>query len=233
MQNAKKNSILVFLLFLVGCSSQSFVLDPKIYYVRDLKIKALGIWHEGVGSIGYRKEYEFKIKSPGRMSTLLIKTCHRSIKIEDAGKREKITFKLQEGVEGVYGCNAIRFSSFDDKKNKHAEGMLLIRTDDFQMPFELQCNGKTKRERATNICQAEKGKWQRIRFKEKVLMVSEKNSESMTSVPEACDIEQKEAKEEFLFQIPPRECHFIFVNPKTLQESYLFTIGPEEMIIRN
>lgn len=220
---------LLFFLYLVlvsGCTVTKQELDPKIYYIHDLQIKANGKWFKGMGVIKKSNLYKFKINSPGQMTTLLIQTCHRQIKIHDAGKKEKINF-YPNPEENNQSCGLIRFSAFDKKRGKHAQAIIWVDMEKHKLKSKVYCNGSEVNYLGVSTCHALEGLYQRVTFEEEVTLYEEDKNR--------CKITNKNLKrknKEFRFVIKPRECKYIFKS-KSGQTHFMYTSGYEQNIIRN
>jgi len=214
---------LYLLLVLSGCSTGGQILDPEVYYVHDLDVKINGYWHKGMGVASSRSKYNIKIKSPGRMTTLLINTCHRQMKIHDAGKKEKIEF-ISSKEEIKQGCSFIRFSTFDKKRERHAQAIIWIDQGVHKQKAKMFCNGKIRNHHGVSVCHALKGLYQRIEF-DRVVRLKQSKKES-------CKIDTAEQGKVFRFKIAGRECDYRFTNSDG-ENHYMYTSGYEQTIIRN
>lgn len=222
-------SLLSFLfLVLISCVTTEHTLDPKIYYIHDLDVRINGDWHSGMGVTQYSDEYKIKIKSPGDMTTLLIQTCHRQMKVHDAGKREFVKINPAPD-EKSQNCGLMRFSTFDKKRGKHAQAIIWVDHGVYKLPAEMHCNGKSYKYKGVSVCHALNGLYQRIVFGEDVKLIEQDK--------ERCKISSyknklSEKRKEFRFIMPNRECQFRFINAKG-ENHFLYTSGYEQNIIRN
>ena len=216
-----KISVVVFFI-LSSCSSIQQDLDPKIFYQRDLVIKVSDDTITGMGVIPFKKNYVLKIKSPGDMSLLILETCHRSIEIEGAGKREKYEYVPAKGIEDQPNCATIKFSSFERGiKGRHAEGVLVMENPSFTLPATVKCNGESKRYGGTSVCHSKEYLYHEISFDEPVNIFETK-----------CSLESPNGVTNIRFAMHSRDCRFIF-KAADGRKHIMYTSGYEQILIRN
>lgn len=213
--------LLFIFLVLSSCSSIHQELDPAVFYQRDLSIRVNGNWTKRMSVIPFEKSYKFKIVSPGKMDLLVIETCHRSIDIEDVGRREGYRYTPIEGIEDQASCSIIKFSSFEKGKHgRHAEGVLIVNNPLFNLVAKIKCNGKEDWYTGTSICHAKEGLYQIIEFTEEVSLFETK-----------CKLGDSGYKRKFRFKMPNRDCRFIF-KASSGKRHILYTSGYEQILMR-
>lgn len=211
------------LLFIIsGCASTGQELDPKVYYVRDLSMKVDKEISHGLGVIPKKDFYKIKLRSPGQMSLFVFETCHRERQFLDEGKRLTLRYTPVAGIEDQPNCMILKFSSFDRKKGKHAEGILLVEQERFKLSAQVKCNGTTKDFGGTSVCHSKEGLSQEIVFSREVTLKETKCKLGTTH----------KTATSFKFKMPNRECIFTFRDAN--QNIHLmFTSGYEQILIRN
>lgn len=214
---------LMLCFLLLGCVTQpTQELDPKIYYKRELDMRVNGSIAKGTFVAKKNNAYRIKINFPGKGDLVTLKTCHRETESEDLGRRETITFTPNEGMEDTGLC-FLEIAAFEYKKGRHAWGLIDFHSEKFQLPAKIKCNGKTYISEGTTICQSKEGLFQKIEFGEPILF-SEKSKCKPLPFDEGMRVSE--------FNMPNRECTFIFKGQESGKLHKLTTIGYEQIIIR-
>lgn len=198
-------------------------LDPKIFYVRDLKVQVDGQEFDGVGVIPAKGLYRFKLRSSGKMDLLVIETCHREISIEKAGFSEGYIYRPVPGMEDKPNCAIIKFSSFEKgSKGRHAEAMLIMENPAFKLEARLRCNGKYKKFNGTSLCHSKEYLYHEIEFDELVDIYETR-----------CSLESPNGVRKIKFAMYKRDCRFTFKGRTSGKLHILYTSGYEQILLRN
>lgn len=213
------------LLFLSGCSSITPVLDPRVYYRRDMRLEVNGSKSTGALVVSHSDDYNIEIEAKGNLDLFTFTTCHREETRENAGKggifgnkkRVKINYQPVKGIETEY-C-PIFLGGYEVKRGRHSWGFLDFEDPDTTLKGVLKCNGKVS-EGTVTVCQAREGLIQELGFAEEV-----------TVRPKAgCEIGKTSGKV-FRYKMNPRECVYAFKSG--YDEVHRHTsIGYEEILIR-
>lgn len=222
LSGSRRLRYLLFCLFwaLVSCVTVDQELDPKVYYTRDLLMRTSDGVYKGVGVIPFKNSYKFIVKSPGKMDLLVIETCHREVTIEKAGFREWFQFNRNIQEESRPDCAFIRFASFEHKRGRHGDGLLVAAHPDYELMAILNCNGKLSKYVGTSVCQAREGLYQSISFTENVRLFQSK-----------CKLDLPERASTFRFRMPKRSCRFAFLGDSG-KRHILYSEGYEQILIR-
>jgi len=195
-------------------------LNPAVYYKKDMRIEIDG--HKGYGTLVVQPlpEHRIKVKFGGKGDMVTLKTCHREEEMLDLGRRESFNFIPDEIMEQSGYCY-LEIEAFD-KEGRHSWGLVDFNNEKFQLPAHIRCNGSSYNSRGVTVCQSKEGLLQRIEFTEEVVMSSLAK----------CGTLPTEDGKVFVFNMPNRECTFIFKGTSGKMHK-LLTIGYEEIIIRD
>lgn len=159
-----------------GCSSPSpQILDPDLFYKRDVAVEVNGVEFRGVTVLPRAPSYDLLVKPKGEMSLLLVTTCHREESFNPGShgflstdNTFRYLYTPQKGLEDVDSC-PLRIDAFDKKLGQHSWFFA-----DFEGPEKLEaevvCNGVKKTYRGVSVCQSKAGLIQTIQLKEPVIL---------------------------------------------------------------
>lgn len=220
-----KNLLCALLMVIVsGCASVSNQMDVTRYYKMDMKINNRGIRFTGVGVLPRKDLYTIDLYSPGRLSAVMIKTCSRSVILENVGEwynKKKTSYTYRPNlIEKKNGCD-LEIWGLDAKKGRHSLSYIVFDAEDEGGASRLVCGDRTGDYHGASACQGQIGYRQRIEF-----------SEIMTTAPLArCDIGQVVGKV-FEFAIMPGVCNYLFMS-KSGKIHRLVTYGFEKIMVRD
>lgn len=238
------NFYLLIALFLAGCSTTqdggSIKLpshqdpDPKVYYKRDMKIKYDKKEYIGTVVLPKGDSYDLNFKSKGKLDLFTFTTCHREITNEHAGTTGFFESKKQIGLKYTpspkhekKGACPIQVAGYD-LKGKHSFAYLDIDTDGYTLSATIHCNGQQYRSNGVTICQSKFGLEQSITFDVEVDFMPSANPYKNCKNLIYKTVNYKE----FIYEIPARECGFVFIEKTSTKKHKLNTIGYEKILIR-
>jgi len=162
------------LLFLTSCSSVPQVLDQSAFYKRDLAFTVNGVSFDGIGTVTVQPSYDIQFTSKEQIALLLIRSCHREFAFEKVGCTGlfgkscfKYTYIPVRDIETQRVC-PLRFEAYRSDNGKHGWAMLDFEDPNYQVPFELSCNGSVTNETGVQSCQGRVGSIQKIKFNEPI-----------------------------------------------------------------
>jgi len=252
--------ILLVLLLLSSCvSPQLQKLNPAVYYRNDIcfeyetdekiKIEDTDDWGSGsfgsysyenkklkfcgVGVLPYRNSYKLKITGYGKLHYFTLTTCHEEDTSEnpDRGIFKKdgvVNIKYRPTMEQELDCPL--FVSAYNKDQKHAWGVLAFENPIYDLQGVIKCNGYVKNSNGVGICQSRSGLIQEISFNEEVKPFDPVSGATDRKLP--CPVLKTDDYKKFRFKLPPRECIYGFIGKESKQIFQFFTVGYEQIIIR-
>jgi hypothetical protein len=138
-----------------------------------MEIKIGDNTYEGVAVLENNKKFKIKAKFKDDGDLVRIKTCHRSIDIEQAWKEKKFFKRLgKKSAEIVIDLNSpietkeycpIEIIAFSHS-GKHSWFFADKKTEGEQLSAILRCNGKTVTRKGVSVCQVFNGLSQEIQF---------------------------------------------------------------------
>lgn len=217
-------------LLLATCSSTPQILDPEIFYKRDIRIEVNEKEYEGVTTVPNAPDYKLKLKPRGDMDLIIIRTCAR----EDSAEEQSSGFFIFKGDEFEYhyipnpgledvGVCPLRVDVYDSGEGKHSWALLDFEHPDYEVPFEVDCNGRRRLFSGVGVCQARNGLIQRFHFKEPIRFA--------TPLPSGCPMPEKKSNYVYDFKIALEECLYHF-DTKGGRLGRLTTIGYEGILVR-
>lgn len=228
----------LFLLFLAGCSGIPQKLDPDRFYRRDLPIciKDVGCY-EGVAVVPQRDHYEFEVapKGDAAVDMLVLDSCHREFTREGSEKsaldfffkifgkkREgyKIQYTVAPGLEDDGDCS-VRINTFERDKGRHAWSVIRFQHPKYKLPATVFCNGEVRNETGVSVCQSKVGLTQQIKFKEAVMIETDKG----------CELPKRKETGLYEWQISHGECGYTIRN-QAGDIHDLLTIGYTGLLVR-
>ena len=214
---------IILLFLLTSCVTTQQKLDPLVFYSRDMGLNVNGYKSSGTIVVPKNNKYKIKLNPPGyaKMDFIILKTCHKEISVEKAGRKETIWHEPNVGIEDTGLCMA-EISALEHKLGRHSFANIDFESDLFQLPSLVKCNGNTYNSRGTTICQSKEGLVQVIEFPEEVIPATTGKCGVLPSVD----------NKTFKYKTPNRICSFIFKGKVSGKFAKLTTIGYERLAIR-
>lgn len=211
---------------LSSCSSlPPQVLDPNVFYKRDIVVTVNDVDYQGVSVLPAADAYEMTVRPTGKMDLLLITTCHRegSFSPKSVGFFKKTNsfeyyYEPEPDIEGSGAC-PLRVDAFDRERGQHSWFFA-----DFEgtetLPAIVSCNGTTEEFNGVSVCQSKAGLIQRIEFAQPVIV----NPDS------ACPLPRMD-RNAFDYEISKGECVYAFMS-KDGEFHRHTSIGYEGVLVR-
>lgn len=198
----------------ISCSSIPQQLEQNTFYKRDLKFTVNGQAIDGSGVVDENSQYEIQLASKDTVAMLLIRSCHREQTFEKVGCQSSGLFGLGSKTCFKYSYSPVsdietnrvcplRLEAYDSEDGKHGWGLLDFRSDKFQVPFRLSCNGVVSDERGVATCQGRVEAVQRISFSEPIRFAESPNCEKPQKVDDSYEI--KVSKGECLYMFDTKD----------------------------
>jgi len=182
--------------------------------------------YEGIAVIEDATKLEIKAKFKDNGDLVRIKTCHRSIDIEQAWKKRpfgwvdkdkaKLKLNLNSPIESNGNC-PIEIIAFSHS-GKHSWFFMTKKTDKENLPAIYKCDGETKPYNGAGICQSFYGLEQQIEFQEPV------------NVRSNCEIERID-ESAFRYKTTKGHCIYSFLS-ETGKIHRLVTFGYEAIKLK-
>ncbi len=253
---------LIIVAMMSGCTTTTQKLNPAVYYKQDMcvtyetgevkteKIKNFfkrfkkGKYRKtqqvketvsfcGVGVLPNMAEYNIKINSFGALNFFALTTCHEETTTEnpDGGffkKKGELYFNYTPTMERGKACPL--YISAYNKKQRHGWGFLAFEHPRYKLSSVVYCNGYVNQYNGVSVCQSREGLIQKIHFPEPVKLV--KPVTGAADRKGECPVLGKKGDTEITFQIPARECIYGFIGQESKKIHMLYTIGYEDIIVR-
>lgn len=188
----------------------------------------------GVGVLPEDISYDLEITHSSKLNFFAMNTCHREITTEnpDRGLRKKngvINLDYKPTLEKGKACPL--YLAAYNRQGRHGWGTFAFEDSKYQLPANVECNGDEIYFNGVSICQSRYGTLQKITFPEEVIAAKPVNgpAQRKKDCPELNTVDNKT----FEFILPPRECFYGFIGKESLKSHKLYTIGYEEVIIRD
>ena len=201
-------------------------------YRRTKQVKETATF-EGVGVLPYMDEYRMTIQNIGKLNYFALTSCHEETTSEnpDAGWRKKngrASFRYVPTIEKGKACPL--YVSAYNRKQRHGWGVVAFEHERYKLGVTLFCNGYEKPFDGVSICQSREGLIQKIVFKEEVRPLKPVGGAADRKKP--CPIIAPTDAKEYTFKIPPRDCIYGFIGKSSKKVHKMYTIGYEDIIIR-
>lgn len=216
------------LYLLAGCSSTSQVLEPGLFYKRDLSIEVNGQSHEGVVVVPRASQYEIVISPRGDADLLRIQSCHREESFEkiSGGWFKKNQFKYsyspRPGLEDEGVC-PLRIDVYEAKPGRHSWALIEMEHPDYTVSARLHCNGSTSVFNGVGVCQGKSDTIQKLEFMQEVRFAP--------PMPSSCSEPKKVDGLSWEFQMSYGECLFHF-QTRDGRVGRLTTVGYTGLLVR-
>lgn len=152
-------------------------LSPDIFYKRDIELEINGQTYVGVTVVPHALSYSVNFIPPGNIDLMLIRSCHREYSVEKAdtgwslfgSKKQKFNYKYVpiSGLEDKRVC-PLRVDIYESEKGRQSWALLDFESPDYQIQYEVTCNGDVKRINGVGVCQAKEQTIQRLKFREPI-----------------------------------------------------------------
>ena len=191
----------------------------------------------GVGVLPNEASYKLKVVSHGKLNFFSLMTCHEEDTSEnpDRGifkRNGEVKINYKPTLERGMACPL--YVSAYNKKQRHAWGILAFEHPRYQLQALLQCNGFAYMANGVSICQSREGLIQEITFSEPVKRVRpvEGAGDRKKPCPELT-LKNGSTDTTFLFEIPGRECIYGFIGLDSGKIHQMYTVGYEDIIVRD
>lgn len=160
---------------IVGCAlfDTKQVINPEVYYKRDIALKVNGVPYRGVGVVPWASSYEIVITTPGKIDFLSITSCARNHDYSDIAadtgggglfgwfKKKKdneflYTFTPHAVLEGNGDCPLI-IEAFEKVNGRHSWAFLAFEYPFYQLEASVACNAENLGSRPVQACQSKAG----------------------------------------------------------------------------
>lgn len=210
------------LLCFAACTTPTQVVNPNIFYRRDIQLDVNGVTGSGVLVAIPASKYTIKGVSYGVMDLVTLTTCHREVVLEDQGDHFEYAFTPMPGIEDVGACG-MQLGGYDKKHGRHTWGKIEFKGPDATLEATLTCNGSKSIVSGTSICQGLHGTEQWIEFN-----VPVKNAPDLAI---GCGMAASTDGKKFVFQLNIGECIFAFVS-EDKKVHRLTTLGYESILLK-
>lgn len=235
-------TVILPVLFFLGCSlpKTQGIDTAEAFYRHGIKFKAWcdgsridprdrQSYHVGVATFPACKNYEFKLYANGEMDLAYMTNCNQSIPVEDAGSSHTFEYRPSENTEL---CD-VKFQTFEKILNRHEFGFVSFEHKFWELPFQMECNGKTYKANGVDVCQAQVGLIQFIKFDQPVDYASQRicdeYDKKCKALPKKCAVFKTTDRQTFEMTQAYGRCRIVFINEsgETLRGK-LTTIGWEK-----
>lgn len=236
--NIIKYYYVIFLVFLIGCSTgqfdTSYINIEQKTFKHDLLIEINGEKFIGTGVVKKSNQYDITIFPSDKIERIIYSTCHEEQVIDkpetNGWFKKSISFSIKNvpNVSDVVSCS-LEVIVLDEQSRRNAFATIEFQDQrtEVQLPALVKCNGIIKRyDTGVSICQSAYGLIQQIDFTEPVIHDGSK--------PE-CEVIKESGvdKKSFTFVMPKGNCTFYFgaqrkINGKRVLHR-LQTIGYSEV----
>lgn len=188
----------------------------------------------GVGVLPYIDQYKLTIEAHGKLNFFAVTTCHEESTSEnpDGGffsrKKGITTINYVPTIERGRACPL--YISTYSKRQKHGHAIMAFEDPRFQLKSKLYCNGFIKSYNGVSICAVREGLIQKIVFDEPVKLVKPAIGAAEKLKP--CPSMGEDYQTEYEFKMPKRECIYQFIGKNSRKIHQFFSIGYEDLIIR-
>ncbi|MCK5609730.1 hypothetical protein KAR91_48095, partial [Candidatus Pacearchaeota archaeon] len=146
------NMILALLstLLIVGCSAlPKQILDPEIYYKRDMILTVDGFQGEGTLVVPDRKKHSFHVQARGHLDMFSLQTCHRewtkerawNVKVKSGLfgwgreiKKDQIKFSLMRNTLERKDYCLIELGGYEKKQGRHSWAIIDVQSSEYELP---------------------------------------------------------------------------------------------------
>lgn len=207
---------LIFLL-LASCSTVSQIpVTGNHFYKRELKVTVNGKSCVGVCVVPKASSYKIKVEAD-RIDYLSFESCHRKISVEDQSDMWEYSYTPQD-LEN--NCS-VEIVSLDKKNAKNGFALIDFESDDFRMPANVSCDGKTNLViGGTSICQSKAGLLQSIEFTDNVKVYP----------TDQCPLKGESDGKKFVFHLVKGPCIYVFGSKNGFHK--LTTLGTEDKVLQ-
>lgn len=195
--------------------------DAKKFYKLDIKIETKEVKASGMIVLPLKKSYTIKLRTPGKMDVLYLKTCGRDFQWERVrsglNKKKAVIHYTPNEIEREGAC-PIKIESYD-KKGRHAVGFIDFQSAETTLPGTVVCEPKAIKFSGVSKCQGAVGSIKRIKFDVDVI----------TRYDELCFMNSPKLGKVFEFNMSRGYCTFTFVEVQPPHRRHrLETYGYEE-----
>lgn len=207
------------LLLFGGCSSVTPELDPKVYYMRDVKLKVGERKSLGVITAAHAYRHKIEYEFPGEGDLVTFTTCHQE-RVKEKIDRKGHFWYVPRKIEDL-GC-PVNISAFEYEKGRHSWGFVAFEHPSLKLKANIRCNGQNAHATGVYACQSREGLKQFIGFLEPVTQAPNDDCPTLPG-----------GESQFEYNTPNRECIYVFKGKESGELFTLYTIGYEEILVRD
>lgn len=209
-------------LVFLGCATPGQMLNPSLFYKRDMVVSMDGITGDGVLVVPSLKRHAFTVTAKADMALYTFTSCHREVALENMPKEVKGFFTPAEGLEDTGSC-PVEIGGYDKKGGRHSWAFIDFKTDESTLPATLRCNGELLKTEGVSVCQSRAGLLQRIEFD---VEVDSGNS--------SCGKLGSASGKSFEFPLVKGQCVYAFRERSGERRFHrLVTLGYESILLRD
>lgn len=209
------------LVLTLGCASPGQVLNPSLFYKRDMKINMDGTTGDGVLVVPSLKRHNFVAYAKSEMSLYTFTTCHREVALENMPKEVGGYFVPAVGLEDTGSC-PVEIGGYDKKGGRHSWAFIDFQTPESTLPARLKCNGESVETTGVSVCQSRAGLIQRIEFAKEVVTATS-----------ACGKLTSVDGKVFEFPLVKGQCVYAFKEKESGKFHRLTALGYESILLRD
>lgn len=187
----------------------------------------------GTGVLPKDDSYDLTINHTDKITMFIGNTCHREMSAEnpDSGifkKDGQYKIDYQPTLEKDRACPL--YLAAYNSQSRNGWGTIAFESDKYQLPAKVECNGDAIDFKGTSICQSRFGSIQRITFPEEVIEAKPVNGPAQRH--DDCPVLPTKDHKTYEFLMPKRECYYGFIGKQSGKAHKFYTIGYEEIIVR-
>lgn len=228
-------------LLLVSCSLPK-VQDIQLsesFYEHDLEFRLridgqrFGRSHFGTAVLPPGSEYEFDFYNSARIDYFIFSTTDRNIPIER--RRRRVSYDYVPGQREKY--SDIKVHAYEKDRGRFGFAFLSIDSPEYDLKYQLECEGEMSPKRGVQICQSQIGLFQYVHSESDIDYASERICESWDKtclkLPKKCIYFERLSETVWRYQMEYGRCRVIFLTKNGRNRTGKLTaIGWQKPIIR-
>lgn len=172
-------AMLILAWSLQGCTVPQQVLDPDVFYRRDMRLEINGVRGDGVLVVPENLVYAIDARLMGAADVFTMSSCHREMVFQEAGqngffgdkRRVKTSYIPVLGLEHGQYC-PLHLSGLDRGRGRHSWAFVDFQGPGETLPAQVSCNGVAYPSQGVSACQSLQGLDQAITFPTPVVVGS-------------------------------------------------------------
>ena len=171
--------------------------------------------------------YHIKVKTPGVISMITVRSCHREFTFEpdrswfSSGKKYEFDYTPNQ-IEKSSAC-PLDIGAYDNSTSARHSWAMVFFANTEKIEASLECNGETFKGVGISVCQARAGTLQAIHFDHRV-KVSPDNAR--------CDVMKTQNEKDYQYVIAQEECQYYLCDQ--IGECHrLTTLGYNGQMVKN